>query len=386
MIAFSDISEVRSVVDNEEFLSIMKEAYRNSGYELMGYADQGFRVMSTNKVIEDISDFKNQKIRTMENVNHMDFWKAIGASATPMTFSEVYIGLQQNTIDAQENPYEVIVSNKLHEQQKYIVETNHLAHLISLVVSEEFYEKLAEEQRDIIDEAAEVAIEYARKASDSRISEKIDIIKESGTEIIKISDELRNKMGTAAVNAAKAVNYESAGTIEFLLDKHGDFYFMEMNTRIQVEHPVTEMVTSVDIVKEQLNIANGMELSLTQDNIKIDGHSIECRINAENPKLGFAPSPGKIKFLNLPGGNGVRVDTAVYNGYTIPPNYDSMIAKLIVHGKSRDEAIKKMLRALDEFVIEGINTNIEFQISILKNQAFRLGTYDTSFISKEFKL
>lgn len=130
----------------------------------------------------------------------------------------------------------------------------------------------------------------------------------------------------------------------------------------------------------------GMELSLTQDNIKIYGHSIECRINAENPKLGFAPSPGKIKFLNLPGGNGVRVDTAVYNGYTIPPNYDSMIAKLIVHGKSRDEAIKKMLRALDEFVIEGINTNIEFQISILKNQAFRLGTYDTSFISKEFKL
>ena len=198
---------------------------------------------------------------------------------------------------------------------------------------------------------------------------------------IILNDELRNKMGTAAVNAAKAVNYESAGTIEFLLDKHGDFYFMEMNTRIQVEHPVTEMVTSVDIVKEQLNIANGMELSLTQDNIKIDGHSIECRINAENPKLGFAPSPGKIKFLNLPGGNGVRVDTAVYNGYTIPPNYDSMIAKLIAHGKSRDEAIKKMLRALDEFVIEGINTNIEFQISILKNQAFRLGTYDTSFIS-----
>ena len=203
---------------------------------------------------------------------------------------------------------------------------------------------------------------------------------------IILNDELRNKMGTAAVNAAKAVNYESAGTIEFLLDKHGDFYFMEMNTRIQVEHPVTEMVTSVDIVKEQLNIANGMELSLTQDNIKIDGHSIECRINAENPKLGFAPSPGKIKFLNLPGGNGVRVDTAVYNGYTIPPNYDSMIAKLIAHGKSRDEAIKKMLRALDEFVIEGINTNIEFQISILKNKAFRLGTYDTSFISKEFKL
>ena len=223
---------------------------------------------------------------------------------------------------------------------------------------------------------------YERDCTIQRRNQKV---LEEAPSII-LNDELRNKMGTAAVNAAKAVNYESAGTIEFLLDKHGDFYFMEMNTRIQVEHPVTEMVTSVDIVKEQLNIANGMELSLTQDNIKIDGHSIECRINAENPKLGFAPSPGKIKFLNLPGGNGVRVDTAVYNGYTIPPNYDSMIAKLIVHGKSRDEAIKKMLRALDEFVIEGINTNIEFQISILKNQAFRLGTYDTSFISKEFKL
>ena len=149
---------------------------------------------------------------------------------------------------------------------------------------------------------------------------------------------------------------------------------------------VEELSTGVDIVKEQIRVANGNELSVKQEDVTFSGHAIECRINAENPKLGFAPSPGKIKFLNLPGGNGVRVDTAVYNGYTIPPNYDSMIAKLIVHGKSRDEAIKKMLRALDEFVIEGINTNIEFQISILKNQAFRLGTYDTSFISKEFKL
>ena len=196
--AFSDISEVRSVVDNKEFLSIMKKAYRNSGYELMGYADQGFRVMSTNKLIEDISDFKGQKIRTMENTNHIEFWKAIRASATPMTFSEVYIGLQQNTIDAQENPYEVIVSNKLYEQQKYIVETNHLAHLISLIVSEEFYKELTKEQREIIDAASEVAIKYAREASDVRVSEKIDVIKESGTEIIKVSDELRNKMLNAS--------------------------------------------------------------------------------------------------------------------------------------------------------------------------------------------
>ena len=203
---------------------------------------------------------------------------------------------------------------------------------------------------------------------------------------IILSNKLREKMGIAAVNAAKAVNYINAGTIEFLLDKHGDFYFMEMNTRIQVEHPVTEMITNVDIVKEQLNIANGKELSLSQDDIVIEGHAIECRINAENPNKSFAPCPGKISFLNIPGGNGIRVDTAVYNGYTIPPTYDSMIAKLIAHGKTREEAINKMLRALDEFIIEGIESNIEFQIDILNNEIFRLGTFDTSFISKEYNL
>ncbi|WP_195987848.1 acetyl-CoA carboxylase biotin carboxylase subunit [Clostridium sp. D53t1_180928_C8] len=201
-----------------------------------------------------------------------------------------------------------------------------------------------------------------------------------------LNNELRKKMGNAAINAAKAVNYVNAGTIEFLVDKHGDFYFMEMNTRIQVEHPVTEMITSIDIVKEQLKIANGDELQITQDDIKIEGHAIECRINAENPRKSFAPCPGKISFLNIPGGNGIRVDTAVYNGYTIPPTYDSMIAKLIAHGKTREEAISKMLRALDEFIIEGIENNIEFQIDILNNETFRLGTFDTSFISKEYNL
>ena len=200
---------------------------------------------------------------------------------------------------------------------------------------------------------------------------------------IILNDELRNKMGTAAVNAAKAVNYESAGTIEFLLDKHGDFYFMEMNTRIQVEHPVTEMVTSVDIVKEQLNIANGMELSLTQDNIKIDGHSIECRINAENPSKNFMPCPGKITGLNFPGGKGIRIDSAIYEGYTIPPNYDSMIAKIIAFGDTRNEAISKMKRALEEIVIEGVDTNIDFLFQIIKNQDFIRGKFDTSFIEKE---
>lgn len=201
-----------------------------------------------------------------------------------------------------------------------------------------------------------------------------------------LSDDLREKMGRAAINAAKAVNYVNAGTIEFLVDKYSNFYFMEMNTRIQVEHPITEMITSIDIVKEQIKIANGETLRFSQDEVEIKGHAIECRINAENPRKGFIPSPGKIEFLNLPGGNGIRVDTAVYSGYTIPPTYDSMIAKLIAYGKNREEAINKMLRALDEFVIEGIDNNIEFQMDILNNEKFRLGDFDTSFISKEYNL
>lgn len=201
-----------------------------------------------------------------------------------------------------------------------------------------------------------------------------------------LSDDLRIEMGRAAINAAKAVNYFNAGTIEFLVDKYSNFYFMEMNTRIQVEHPITEMITSIDIVKEQIKIASGECLSFSQDEVEIKGHAIECRINAENPRKGFIPSPGKIEFLNLPGGNGIRVDTAVYSGYAIPPTYDSMIAKLIAYGKSREEAINKMLRALDEFVIEGIDNNIDFQIDILNNEKFRLGDFDTSFISKEYNL
>lgn len=203
---------------------------------------------------------------------------------------------------------------------------------------------------------------------------------------IILTEKLRQEMGKAAINAAKAVKYINAGTIEFLVDKHGEFYFMEMNTRIQVEHPVTEMITSVDIVKEQLKIASGEELNFNQEQVKFKGHAIECRINAENPSKNFAPSPGKIQFLNIPGGNGVRVDTAVYSGYTIPPLYDSMIAKLIVHGKNREEAINKMIRALEEFVIEGIDSNVEFQIDILNNEKFRLGSYDTGFISSEYNL
>ena len=196
------------------------------------------------------------------------------------------------------------------------------------------------------------------------------------------SDELREKMGKAAVAAAKAADYENAGTIEFLLEKDNKFYFMEMNTRIQVEHPVTEWVTGLDLIKEQIKIASGQKLEYKQKDISLKGHAIECRINAENPKKNFVPSPGKIIDVHFPGGEGVRVDTAVYNGYVVPPYYDSMLAKLIVCGKTRDEAIAKMKTALGEVVIEGIDTNIDFQYEILNNKDYQSGNIDIEFIGK----
>ena len=198
-----------------------------------------------------------------------------------------------------------------------------------------------------------------------------------------LTEDLRKIMGENAVRAAKAVNYKGVGTIEFLVDKHRNFYFMEMNTRIQVEHPVTELVTGIDLVKEQIRVANGEELSVNQEDIKIEGHAIECRINAENPDMNFAPSPGRVEILIVPGGNGVRVDSAVYQGYKIPPYYDSMISKLIVHGSTREEAISKMKRALCEYEIRGIDTNIDFQLKILNNENYIKGNFDTGFIQKE---
>ena len=198
-----------------------------------------------------------------------------------------------------------------------------------------------------------------------------------------IDQKLRNKLGEIAVKVAKVAEYTNAGTVEFLVDKNKNFYFMEMNTRIQVEHPITEENTGIDLIKEQIRIAADEPLRFKQSKINPVGHSIECRINAENPLLQFRPSPGKITGLNLPGGNGIRIDTAIYEGYQIPPNYDSMIAKLIVHGNSRNEAIAKMKRALEEFVIEGVDTNIDFLLRIITNLNFIRGNYDTSFIEKE---
>lgn len=201
-----------------------------------------------------------------------------------------------------------------------------------------------------------------------------------------ITDKIRNQMGEVAVKAVKEIGYSNAGTIEFLVDKNKEFYFMEMNTRVQVEHPVTEMVTGVDIIKEQIKIASGEELSYTQKDIKMDGHSLEVRVNAENPSKNFMPCPGTITGLHLPGGNGIRVDTAIYEGYTVPQNYDSMLAKIIVHGKTREESIAKMKSAIAELVIDGIDTNRDFLYQILENKNFGSNNYDTSFIKKEFNL
>lgn len=201
---------------------------------------------------------------------------------------------------------------------------------------------------------------------------------------VALDNETRKAMGDAAIRAVKASNYKNAGTIEFLYGKDNKFYFMEMNTRIQVEHPVTEMITDIDIVKEQIRIAYGKKLKYTQDDVMFNGHSIECRINAEDPYNNFAPSPGKIDYLFLPsGGNGLRVDSAVYAGYTIPSFYDSMIAKVITKGRTREEAIQKMKRALNEFVIEGIKTNIDFHMELLENEDYLNGNFDTSFIANK---
>lgn len=223
---------------------------------------------------------------------------------------------------------------------------------------------------------------YERDCSIQRRHQKV--LEESPS--AAISNELRKKMGETAIKAAKTINYYSVGTVEFLLDQSGEFYFMEMNTRIQVEHPVTEMVTGIDLIKEQIKVSAGEELSIGQEEIAITGHAIECRINAEDPYHNFLPSPGEIEQMLIPGGNGIRVDTAMYNGYIIPPYYDSMIAKLIVKSDTRKDAIAKMRSALGEFIIEGVTTNLDFQYEIINNKDFIEGNISTSFIEDEFNM
>lgn len=219
---------------------------------------------------------------------------------------------------------------------------------------------------------------FERDCSMQRRNQKM--IEEAPSPVL--NELLRRKIGQTALKLAKAINYRNAGTLEFLVDSKGNFYFIEMNTRIQVEHPVTEQITGVDLVKEQIKIAYGKELSFKQRDLKINGHAIECRINAEHAMKGFVPAPGKIQNILFPGGIGIRIDTHIYPGYEVPPFYDSMIAKLIVHAPTRREAIKKMRVALEQFVVEGIHTNIEYQYLIMHNPDFIKGIYDTGFIAR----
>lgn len=217
-----------------------------------------------------------------------------------------------------------------------------------------------------------------RDCSMQRRNQKV--LEESPCPVMK--PELREKMGEAAIKAAKACNYRNAGTIEFLLADDGNFYFMEMNTRIQVEHPITELVTGIDLVKQQILIAAGNKLPVKQEDIHLTGHAIECRINAENPYYNFRPSPGKIQALHMPGGPGIRIDSAVYQGYEISPYYDSMIGKLIAYAPTREEAIQKMKWALAEFLVEGVDTNIDFQLSLLRDGNFKNATYDIGYLGR----
>ncbi len=231
----------------------------------------------------------------------------------------------------------------------------------------------------LADEYGNVVHLGERECSLQRKNQKV--LEESPSPIM--TPELRERMGSAAVAAAKVSGYQNAGTIEFLVDKDRNFYFMEMNTRIQVEHPVTELVTGIDLIKAQIRVAAGEKLWLTQDDVKLTGHAIECRINAENPRENFRPCPGKIGFLHTPGGFGVRIDTAVYTGYEITPFYDSMIGKLLVTAPTREEAIMKMRVALSECIIEGVDTNIDFQLCLLKDEDFENGNFDIGFLNRK---
>ncbi|MDR1753735.1 MAG: acetyl-CoA carboxylase biotin carboxylase subunit [Eubacterium sp.] len=231
----------------------------------------------------------------------------------------------------------------------------------------------------LADEHGNVVHLGERDCSCQRRNQKL--LEESPSPVM--TPELREKMGDAAVNAARACGYHNAGTIEFLVDDDLNFYFMEMNARIQVEHPVTEMITGIDLIKEQIKIAAGERLSFSQNDISFSGHVIECRINAEDPQDDFRPSPGKIQSLHLPGGFNVRIDTAVFQGYQISPFYDPMIAKVIVKGNTREESITKMRIALSEFLIEGVQTNIDFQLNLLKDNEFQSGKFDIGFLNRK---
>lgn len=267
--------------------------------------------------------------------------------------------LESNYIAAQQEALQFFGNDEVYIE-KFIVNPRHI------------------EVQLLADEHGNVVHLGERDCSLQRRNQKV--LEESPSPIM--TDDLRARMGAAAVSAAKVSGYQNAGTIEFLVDKDKNFYFMEMNTRIQVEHPVTEFVTGIDLVKAQIRIAAGEHLWFTQDDVKLTGHAIECRINAEDPRHNFRPCPGKIGYLHVPGGFNVRIDSAVYSGYEITPFYDSMIAKILVKGQNREEAIMKMRVALAELIIEGVDTNIDFQLALLKNENFEKGDFDIGFLNR----
>lgn len=273
----------------------------------------------------------------------------------------------------------VVTEEKDLEQAFYLAQREALA---SFGNSELYVEKYLPEIRHI-----EVQIMADNKGNVIHLGERDCSIQRRHQKLIEespspfASEKFRKRIGELAIKAAKAMKYRNIGTIEFIVDPEGNIYFMEVNTRVQVEHPVTEVVTGIDIIKEQIKLAAGYPLELKQNRIRPSGHAIECRINAEDPEK-FIPSPGKITFLYQPGGPGVRVDTAAYTGWTVPPHYDSLIAKLIVHGRDRTEAIEKMRRALDEFIIEGIKTTIPFHKKVFSNEDFIKGEFNTQFLER----
>lgn len=328
-----------------------KETMKNSGVPV---------VLGSDGVVESLEETK----KIAKNIGYPVILKASsggGGKGIRIAFSEEELIKEYNIV---KNEAKISFNDDSLYIEKYIENPRHI------------------EIQIMADEHGNVVHLGERDCSVQRKNQKI--LEETPSSFI--DDKLRKKMGKVAVNAIKEIGYTNLGTIEFLVDKNKDFYFMETNTRVQVEHPVTEMYTGIDIIKEQIKISSGEPLNFTQKDIKFKGHSMECRINAENPSKNFMPCPGKITGLHLPGGNNIRVDTSVYTDYVIPQNYDSMIAKVIVHGQNREESIAKMKSALREFVIEGIDTNIEFLDKILSNENFINNNYDTSFIQKEFKI
>ncbi|OQY08894.1 MAG: acetyl-CoA carboxylase biotin carboxylase subunit [Fusobacteriia bacterium 4572_132] len=310
-----------------------------------------------------ISDVEEAKKIIKEKITYPVMIKATaGGGGKGMRIARNDKELEENMVAAQ-NEANAAFGNPDVYIEKYVEEPKHI------------------EVQIIADKHGNVVHLGERDCSIQRRHQKL--IEESPA--VVLTEEIREKMGQAAVKLAKAINYDSAGTLEFLLDKNNDFYFMEMNTRIQVEHTVSEMVTGVDIIKEQIRAAAGEELTVKQEDIKILGHVIECRINAEDPSQNFMPSAGKIETYIPSGGIGVRIDSHVYSGYEIPPYYDSMISKIIVRGKNRDEAIVRMKRALQENIVEGIETTTPFHLKVLDNEYFKKGEVFTNFIEKRME-